>query len=100
MALVVGWLGLAMAPGCGGDPASGRLDQGSAARAYSPDGSPVRVFFADRVEKTAASTRVKVLTDAEGVDADVHRRVVIAIEEGNFRGMAAQMERADLRTDE
>ncbi len=91
------WLWLAFVPGCGSGDGSGRLAQGAMARAYSPDRAPVRIFFADKVERAASGTRVRVLADAEGEAAGARRRVVVAVQDGAFRGMAGQMERADLR---
>ena len=97
--LVAAWLAawLALGPGCGGDASGGRLARGAAARAYRADGAAVPVFFASKTEQVPAGTRVKVLADSEGDAAEGGRRVVVAIQEGAFRGMAGQMDRADLR---
>ena len=88
---------IAAGPGCGGGDSGGRLAQGSTARADRGDGAQVHVYFSQKTEQVPAGTRVQVLSDSEGEVSDARRKVVVGIQDGAFRGMAGQMERADLR---
>jgi hypothetical protein len=82
--------------GCGGDE-EGRMSPGMTATAHGRDGKPVPVFFSNKTDHLPEGTVVQVISDGEGGPSEPRRKVVVGIQEGPSRGLAAQMYRSDLR---
>lgn len=93
--LILILLGFGLA-GCGGDQRS-RLAAGSLATARGDDGGPVIAEFHAKSERLAAGTVVRVISDAVGDPGLPGRKVVVGIQEGPSQGLAALVNRADLR---
>jgi hypothetical protein len=82
--------------GCGEDRLS-RLVPGSLAKVRGSDGGPVIAEFNARAERLAAGAVVRVISDTEGDPASPSRKVVVGIQEGPSQGLAALVNRSDLR---
>jgi hypothetical protein len=84
--------------GCGGDADRSRIASGTVASVYGVTGQSVPVFFSEKTERLAVGSRVLVVSDREEDDPSrPDRKVVVSIQAGPWRGMAAQMNRSDLR---
>jgi hypothetical protein len=91
---------LLLVAGCGSDSQSGRMTPGMLATAHGADDKPVPAFFSSKTELLPVGTVVKVISDGEGNPSEPRRKVVVGIEGGPSRGLAAQMYRSDLRPKE
>jgi hypothetical protein len=87
-------LALLLMAGCRGDADRGRIASGTVASVHGEAGQSAPVFVREKTERLAAGSRVMVVADRE---ADPGRKVVVSIQAGPWRGMAAQMYRSDLR---
>jgi hypothetical protein len=75
----------------------GWMSPGITATAHGTDGKPVPAFFNSKTELLSEGTVVKVISDGEGDPSEPRRKVVVGIQDGPSRGLAAQMYRSDLR---
>lgn len=73
---------------------------GVLATAHGPDEKPVPVFFSEKTEVLPVGTVVKVISDGQGGPSEPRRKVVVSIQDGPSRDLAAQMFRSDLRAGE
>jgi hypothetical protein len=90
----------ALFAGCGAQVETGRIPAGVMASAHGEDGTLVPVFFSGKTEQLPVGTRVRVIDDHEGDPGQARRKVVVSIQSGPLQGLAGQMFRSDLRSDE
>jgi hypothetical protein len=90
----------ALLAGCGGGSETGRIPAGTMASAHGEDGTFVPVFFSDKTDQLPVGTRVRVIADQEGDPGQPRRKVVVSIQAGPSQGLAGQMYRSDLASDE
>ena len=69
------------------------------ARAKSPTGQPIVVFFAASEETVAPGTVIRVVSDQEGNVNQIDRRVIVGFSGGPHQGLAGQVRRSDLEPD-
>ena len=86
--------------GCGGNSHEGRMSPGMMVTAHGTGGNPIPAFFSSKTELLPEGTVVKVISDQEGEPSQARRKVVVGIQDGPSRGLAAQMYRSDLRPGE
>jgi hypothetical protein len=86
--------------GCGSESQVGRMSPGMMATAHGTGGESVPAFFSSKTELLPEGTVVQVISDSEGDPSQPRRKVVVGIQNGPSRGLAAQMYRSDLRSGE
>jgi hypothetical protein len=88
---------LSLIVGCGIDPGTGRIPAGMMASVHGGAGRSVPVFFSGKTEQLPVGATVMVIADREGDEAQPRRKVLVSLQSGPSRGLAAQMYRSDLR---
>ncbi len=91
---------LILVAGCGDGPRTDRMTPGITATVHGLDDKPVPVFFSEKTALLPVGTVVRIISDGEGEPSQPRRKVVVGIQDGPYRGLAALMYRSDLRPGE